>query len=139
MGHPHEVFTVRYEDLVTDQGIQAAKLVGWRFVVVAPRDDVGGEVDPVAAIDVGVSSGDIDLASTNVGPFVESLVEAVERASDLGLPDALDLEARILEIPAIRCTGLWLAGDAPEARDRRAPRRPRRRLVSLPHRGGATD
>jgi hypothetical protein len=112
---PHEVFTIGDDDLVNNRGLKSAHSVAWRLIVLSPDESDHDQADPVAAIDFRTSNGDVELASTNVGPFVEALFEALNSVETMGFPEQIEYKARILEIPAIQCTALWLAGDSEEA------------------------
>jgi len=112
---PHEVFTIGDDDLVNNRGLASAQPVAWRLIVLSPNESDHDQADPVAAIDFHISNGGVDVASTNVGPFVEALFEALNSVETMGFPDEIEYQARILEIPAIQCTALWLAGDSEEA------------------------
>jgi hypothetical protein len=112
---PHEVFTIGDDDLANDRGLQSARPVAWRLIVISPDESDPERADPVAAIDFRTADGVIEEASTNVGPFVEALFEALNSVDTMGFPEQTNYEARILEIPAIQCTALWLAGGSEEA------------------------
>jgi hypothetical protein len=111
---PHQVYTTDFDALVQDKGLQAARPSTWRYIVMAPEATNFDEAEPVAAIDVD-PDGQASLAATNVGPFVRALVTAVNDMESIGVADHEDFEVRILEIPAISCTALWLSGDRPDA------------------------
>jgi hypothetical protein len=104
---PHDVYTVRLRDLAEGTSLDAATVVGRRFLVM--------EGDrPIAAAELADQETGTGF-QLNEGPYVEATADAIEHAeSDPDLAGD-DYEVRLLRIPAVYFTGLWLRSEQPDA------------------------
>jgi hypothetical protein len=104
---PHDVYTVGLGDLSEGATLDAATVVGRRFLVM--------EGDrPIAAAELADQEKGTGF-QLNEGPFVEATAAAIEHAeSDPDLAGD-DYEVRLLRIPAIYFTGLWLKSEQRDA------------------------
>jgi hypothetical protein len=99
---PHQVYTAGLEDLAGGQDLtQALRLSGWRALVEEDRQ-------VVAAAEVPASPGAPASASINRGALVQSTVEALEQAERHDSVLSEPFEPRLLQIPALYVTALWL-------------------------------
>jgi hypothetical protein len=99
---PLQVFVLGADDLAAGKGLAAARAVAWRYLI---RDGHG----PIATVDAATPDGNTHRFShINEGPFVGSTADAM--ASLGNLAEARDgvFDARLLEIPALHSTTLWL-------------------------------
>jgi hypothetical protein len=106
---PHQVFTAGLEELAGGQDLaQAVRLTGWRALLEEDRQ-------VVAAAEVPASNCEPAGASINRGAVVQSTVEALETAERHDPVVSEAFEPRLLRIPALYVTALWLhragAGD----------------------------
>ena len=100
---PHQVYFVGLRDLAEGRLLAAAQLKGWRYIIF--------EGDrPLAAAELSGDEGALDFSNINRGPFVESTVEGVGRAEVLEVVREEDFELRLLDIPGLYVTALWLHG-----------------------------
>lgn len=100
---PLQVFTLGLDDLVAGKELDAAKPTGWLFLV---HD---GEKTLASAEAVPTGTGDEQVLSAfNEGSFVSSTADALRTAR--GLPEVSkdDFEPRLLRVPALYVTALWL-------------------------------
>ena len=99
---PLQVFVLQADDLVAGRGLAAARRVAWRYVV---RDRGRAVATADAAT---VRPGSHAFSHLDAGAFVGPTAAAVEEAGTL--PETRDgaFEARMLEIPALHSTSLWL-------------------------------
>jgi hypothetical protein len=105
---PHEVFSLGLSDLVDGAGrLAAARPSAWRVIVLN-----GPNQTPLAAVEVADgASGNVPAGtflSFNQGPFVKSTIDAIDAAEVSPQVNAADYELRLLEIPALHLTALWL-------------------------------
>jgi hypothetical protein len=100
---PHDVYAVGLDDVVEGATLDAARMVGRRFLVL----DGSKAIASVEVADRDARSG----FQANEGPYVEATAVAIARAEeDPDLVDG-DYEVRLLRIPALYFTGLWLKSD----------------------------
>jgi hypothetical protein len=99
---PHQVYTAGLEELAGGQDLtQALRLTGWRALVEEDRQ-------VVAAAEVPASTREPTGASINRGALVQSTVEALETAERHEPVTSEPFEPRLLQIPALYVTALWL-------------------------------
>jgi hypothetical protein len=99
---PHQVYTAGLEELAGGQDLtQALRLTGWRALVEEDRQ-------VVAAAEVPTSIREPTGASINRGALVQSTVEALETAERHEPVTSEPFEPRLLQIPALYVTALWL-------------------------------
>jgi hypothetical protein len=107
LAQPVRVFTVPLEEVTSSDFFRTATPVGWRYLVAGD-----GLLDNgVAAADVTeTSGGGTAFASLFHGPVPERLTEAsrVAEAEFGARPEPYDV--RILELPALYLSALWLVG-----------------------------
>jgi hypothetical protein len=97
------VFTLGLHDLVAGRDLEASKSTGWLFLVQE------GDKDIASAEAVPTGTGDEHVFSAfNEGRFVASTADAIRTAR--GLPEVSqdDFEPRILRVPGLYVTALWL-------------------------------
>jgi len=94
---PHDVYAIGLDRLAAGAGLEAAEVVGQRFLVL--DDDRA-----VASAELTPGGG----FQSNEGPFVGATAEAIRAAEDS--PDLADgnYELRLLRIPGIYLVALWL-------------------------------
>lgn len=100
---PLQVFTLGLNDLVASRNLEAAKSTGWLFLV---QD---GDNTLASAEAVPTGTGDEQVVSAfNEGRFVGSIADAIRSAR--GLPEVSkdDFELRLLRVPGLYVTALWL-------------------------------
>jgi hypothetical protein len=100
--NPHPVFHVGLSDLARDDVLASAQPTGWRFLL-RQGDEVVASAETVTGRD-----GSEQFSLINSGPYVGATVSALERAA--GLPETRDrsYEPRLLQVPALHVTALWL-------------------------------
>ena len=103
---PHQVFVLGLRDLIEAEGLQAARPVGWRFVVEHQER-------PVALADTFLDeAGRHVLGQVNYGHFVAGTAQAFEVArTSSGPGDVADVE--LLQVPALHLLMLRIShGDS---------------------------
>jgi hypothetical protein len=101
---PHPVYDVGLDDIERGRLTSAAKLTGWRYLLV------GGE-EAVAAAEVASADGTaVRFSHFNEGPFVGSTVEGLTAAERLPEVKSGNYEVRLLRAPALYLIALWLHG-----------------------------
>lgn len=103
---PHEVYALSLNELVRqDDPLPDAVAVGWRYLL----SDQGQVV--TSAMTTLNQDGEHRFALFNSGPYVGGTVTALEEAN--GLPEAADqdMAVRLLTVPALNLTAVWLHGD----------------------------
>ena len=100
---PHDVYFLSLSDLAAGMFLEAARAVGRRFIVMDGNK-------PVASAELADESTGSGFQASE-GPLVESTAAAIEVAeADPQLDDA-DYEVRLLRIPALYFTALWLKSE----------------------------
>jgi len=102
-----EVFTARLDALADGRGLDAATdRTGWRMLVEHRGDVVAAAEVPVpAAGDRSTPRGQM-----NRGPYVRSTVTAITSAEQEDRVRTSDFALRLLRVPALHLTALWLRG-----------------------------
>jgi hypothetical protein len=99
---PHQVFTAGLEPLANGQRLtDVADFAGWRALLEEDKQ-------VVAAAEVPASTGDSPSASINRGALVQSTVAALETAERHERIASEPFEPRMLRIPALYVSALWL-------------------------------
>jgi hypothetical protein len=101
---PHQVYSIGLNELAESRGLHAAKMVGWRTIILH------GSI-PVAAVDfTGGGPEPRNLKSVNQGPQVQSSASAISLAEGMSQVKEKDYEPRLLQISSIYLVSLWLHG-----------------------------
>ncbi|HET6685667.1 MAG TPA: hypothetical protein VFH02_03975 [Jiangellaceae bacterium] len=96
---PHDVYTLGLDEVADRAGIEQARHIGRRFLVMAGNRAVSS---------AEIADEDGTGFQANEGPYVVATAEAIARAEDD--PDLAkgDYEIRLLRIPALYFVALWL-------------------------------
>ena len=103
---PHQVYFVGLRDIAEGQLLDAARLVGWRYIIL----DDSEQTVAAAELRITPDDGGLDFSSVNRGPFVAGTVEAARVAESLEVVSTQDFEFRLLDIPGLYVVALWLHG-----------------------------
>jgi hypothetical protein len=101
---PIQLFILKSSDISNTDFIEKAEPVGWRYLIV---DD-----GPIAVADVsteGTKPG-ASFASLIRGPLAERFGQAAALAERRYRADPNDFDVRVLEIPSLYISALWLHG-----------------------------
>jgi len=102
---PIQLFMLKSNDISSANFLEKAVPVGWRYLIVNDG--------PVAVADVNAEGAKqaASFASLIRGPLAERLVQAAELAERKYGADSNVFDVRILEIPSLYVSALWLHGD----------------------------
>lgn len=99
---PHEIYTIGLDDLVAGRSLDAARPVGWRYLV----EDAG---NPIASAETTIApDGSQVLSQFTEGPYVGATATAVRNARALPQLEKAGYDLRLLRIPALYLMALWL-------------------------------
>lgn len=98
---PHRMFEVDLADLAAGRGVEAARPVGWRWLVHDGEHTVG-------AVEVS-DGGPGPAARFTQGPFTTCTDAAVATIRNLPQIERGYFELRLLHIPGLYTVALWLA------------------------------
>jgi hypothetical protein len=105
---PHQVYSIGLDQLAEGSGLKVAKMVGWRTIILQGRN-------PTAAVEFSGGGGNPkNFKSVNEGPYVQSTATALAIAENMAQVKDQEFEPRLLQIPAIYLTSLWLHGSEQE-------------------------
>ena len=101
---PIQLFMLKLSDITDDNFLKNAVSIGWRYLIVG--------AGPIAVADVKESGSG---APPRFGSLIRgSIAERLEQAADLAArrygAEPSTFEVRILEIPSLYITALWLHG-----------------------------
>jgi hypothetical protein len=105
---PHEVYVLSIADLLHDDPLASAAPVGWRYLLTDGQRAVS------AAMTTRTAAGEDRFALFNNGPYVGGTVTALQEAATLPQAETADLQVRLLTVPALNLTAVWLHGDDEE-------------------------
>ncbi len=100
------VYNLGLSDIAAGLGLSSAIQTGWRSLVGA---DSG--VYAISDVQTNATSGPV-FAQVNTGPFVKGLDQALKVAHADTQLGANKYEVRVLVVPALYVTALWLVGSA---------------------------
>jgi hypothetical protein len=104
---PHQIFFVGLRDIAEGRLLEAAQVVGWRYLIFKGEQPLAA-----AELKVGAAEGRLEFSNLNRGLFVGSTIEGVARAEDMAVVRDNDFELRLLDIPSLYVVALWLHGDS---------------------------
>jgi hypothetical protein len=96
---PHRVFVATLEDILSGRLLAGAREATTRYFLVHADNE------PFAAAEVSGAQ----FIHLNEGPFVEGTARAMVAAEQLDATNERDYELRLLRIPAVYVTAVWLA------------------------------
>ena len=105
---PHEVYVLSIADLLADDPLASATAAGWRYLLS------DGQQAVAAAMTTRTEGGEDRFALFNNGPYVGGTVTALQEAATLPQAETTDLQVRLLTVPALNLTAVWLHGDDEE-------------------------
>lgn len=101
----HEVYVLGLEDLISsDDSLVVARPAGWRYLL----SDQGRAVS--SAWTTLTDGGEHRFAMFNSGPYVSGTSAALHDASNLSEVATEEMVVRLLSVPALNFTALWLHG-----------------------------
>jgi hypothetical protein len=100
---PHDVYFLGLGDVAEGKSLDAAKLVGRRFLVMEGDTPIASA--ELAEHDEGVAF------QANEGPYVESTAAAIAQAEQDPDLAAGEYELRVLRIPALYLVAVWLKNE----------------------------
>lgn len=104
---PHEVYVLDLADLANaDDPLAAARPAGWRFLLSEQGQAVS------AAVTTRTPNGEHRFALFNSGPYVGATRSALAEAAELPEVADRDMQVRLLTVPALHLTAVWLHGDS---------------------------
>jgi len=100
--HPHRVYVLLLPDILAGQGLAAARLVGWRYILMDGTQAVG-------AAEVNTNPTETEhnfsLVHEGQGPQVLAALNLLETVPQVR---NANYELRLLRIPALMTVTLWL-------------------------------
>ena len=97
---PHDVYTLGLDALAEGTGLEAAKPVGRRVLIMRAQE-------PVATAELDDPDGAGGLTATE-GPFTEATARAISEVESWPVVVEGDYELRVLRLPALYFMALWL-------------------------------
>ena len=101
---PMLVFVVGLEDAASRPILSVARPVSWRYLVIGPDSTA------LADLDAALQGGSVEFQRINEGKNASNLRTALDQADALFSNTHEAYEARILEIPAIYTSSVWISG-----------------------------
>jgi hypothetical protein len=105
LAQPHQIFSLGLADLAAGKGLEAAKPTGWRYLVQAGENSLAS-----AETAVTPATSEHVFSAFNSGRLVASTVEAIRTAQGLPEVGRGSFELRLLRVPALYFTALWMHG-----------------------------
>lgn len=120
---PHPAYNLGLTDIVSGKGLAAAALVAWRYLLSDGETTAMAEITqhaPAAAAPAGGAGSPAPATQAapaftmlNRGPFVSSMVDAVNAAQSNVKLTAGNYEIASLNVPALYISALWLKSANP--------------------------
>ncbi|ACL55711.1 hypothetical protein [Methylobacterium nodulans] len=105
LAEPIPLYRLGLNQIDATGGLTQAQHVGWRYLL----ETAGGDT---AVADVGeVGGGETRFASLARGENARRLIEAATLAESVAQQKPEEYEVRILDVPALHVSAIWLAGE----------------------------
>ncbi|MEM5316532.1 hypothetical protein [Paraburkholderia sp. JHI869] len=101
---PLPFYTLTRHDFTLQDPLSAAKQVGWRYLIV--------DGDAPGVVMISTRKGHFDFAGIASGPLPQRLFDAVTLANQGLGADPIAYEMRLLDIPSMRDSAVWLKGSS---------------------------
>lgn len=124
--YPHQMYTVEPAELAAGAGFEAARPIGWRYIVGQGAEVMSAEVLH------DESRGGYQFPRITEGPFVEQTVKTIQTAERDSRILSGDYELATVLIPALHVFALWLRGTGRSA-DWLLPMAPTNSLLEADH------
>jgi hypothetical protein len=109
LSQPLPVYRLGLDDIDDEHCIDKAVEIGWRYLI-EPAGGVGG----AGFADVRqAQGGEFKFTSLSQNANADRLLEAAHLAQQIGEGPAVEYEARILDVPAVYISAIWLAASTP--------------------------
>ncbi|UGT61256.1 hypothetical protein [Nocardia asteroides] len=99
---PHQIYTLGLDDITAGAGLDAARAVGWRYLVVDGAQIIASAETTLAP------DGTQQMSRFTEGPFVLATDKALKVVRKLPQLTAAGFDLRLLRIPALYVMALWL-------------------------------
>lgn len=107
ISHPLAIFRLGLDDVAEPEGLDHARFVGWRYLIE------GGGLK-MGTADVGeTDAGGLRFANLARNEQAEILLGATHLAQRIALAEKEDCEVRLLIVPSLYVTALWLTTSPP--------------------------
>ena len=107
ISHPLAIYRLGLDDVAEPDSLDHARFVGWRYMI-----EGGGQ--PTGTADVGeTDAGELRFANLARNEQADLLVEATHMAQSIASSEDGDCEARLLIVPSLYVTSLWLTTSPP--------------------------
>lgn len=94
----HKIFLVSIQDIISDNGFDKAKLIGWRYIAHGKAYEVHCDEN----------CENHRLGHVNEGPHIQGLFEALNSIENHHRVQSDTFEVSIISIPEVYMTALWL-------------------------------
>jgi len=108
LSQPLPVYRLGLEDIDDEKCIEKAVEVGWRYLIEPAGGGGAGYADVRKAPD-----GNFKFTSLSKNANADRLLEAAHLAQQVGEESAVEYDARILDVPALYISAIWLAAPTP--------------------------
>lgn len=98
---PHQVYTLRLDDLRNGKGIASAQLDGWRYLVRTPGSVHSAEVG------LGGGGNSMEFRGLNTGQTTESMANLLQAAESNPTIRNGDFECALLRANALNLAAVW--------------------------------
>lgn len=103
---PHPLYQLTLQQLVAGAGLAEARLTGWRYLLEDGGERVLGFAETTAPADQAAA---VTMRALNTGPFAQATRDAIEDAERRDFASGGQREVRVLRVPGLSVTALWLA------------------------------
>ena len=107
ISHPLAIYRLGLDDVAEPDSLTHARFIGWRYLI-----EGGGQTTGTA--DVGeTDAGDLRFANLARNEQADLLLEATHLAQAAASLEKADCEARLLIVPSLYVTAVWLTTSPP--------------------------
>lgn len=103
---PHPIYACQVSDVAAGRLLDAAVRTGWRYILFDGNRPYGA-----AEVSEDAETGAFGFSNVTTGGEVEQSVAALAMLDDADTFEG-DLEVRLLRVPALVVSAIWLAGEA---------------------------
>lgn len=103
---PHQVYVLSREDLFSKGGLEQAKSVGWRYLVITDQGGIVGAAETAEQAE----SHDHQFVSLSRDSNLEVVPGVIRQIEETPTEWADEFELRLLRVPAAYSVNIWLHG-----------------------------
>jgi hypothetical protein len=110
--HPHQVFVLTPDLLLSGRGLEAARPTGWRYLLNQPTLALAAGT-ATASAEVAEREGRHEFQQLQYGWLGNATLQTIDAVQNDAAVNAGSYDLRMLRVPALRLDAIWLKNNNP--------------------------